>query len=100
MLKRLLKKANNTSFADQAIQVRGNVHTQVKTFCAFMDEILLPNEQTMNILLDYLNKQVFCLAEVDLVWLWVGTVHLLIILPLSLICFWSSWPSNETIKRP
>ncbi|XP_050890401.1 uncharacterized protein LOC127095809 [Lathyrus oleraceus] len=45
---KIIEKASNTSFADQAIQVQENVHTQVKTFCAFMDEILLPNEQTMN----------------------------------------------------
>ncbi|KAI5397211.1 hypothetical protein KIW84_063143 [Lathyrus oleraceus] len=44
---KIIEKASNTSFADQAIQVQENVHTQIKTFCAFMDEILLPNEQTM-----------------------------------------------------
>ncbi|CAK8570805.1 unnamed protein product [Lathyrus sativus] len=45
---KIIEKASNTSFADQAIQVQENVHSQIKTFCAFMDDILLPNEQTMN----------------------------------------------------
>ncbi|KAL5070808.1 hypothetical protein RYX36_021695 [Vicia faba] len=45
---KIIEKASTTSFADQAIQVQENVHSQIKTFCAFMDEILLPNEETMN----------------------------------------------------
>lgn len=30
------------------MQVQENVHSQIKTFCTFMDEILLPNEKMVN----------------------------------------------------
>jgi len=40
--------ASKASFADQQMQVQENVHSQIKTFCTFMDEILLPNEKMVN----------------------------------------------------
>lgn len=35
--------ANKASVADQQKQVQENVHSQLKSFCTFMDEILLPD---------------------------------------------------------
>ncbi|XP_004505812.1 uncharacterized protein [Cicer arietinum] len=45
---KIVEKASKTSFADQVVQVQENVHSQIKTFCALMDEILLPNEEIVN----------------------------------------------------
>lgn len=44
----IIELAGKTSFSDQQIQVHENVHSQLKTFCAFMDEILIPNEKMLN----------------------------------------------------
>lgn len=44
----IIELAGKISFADQQIQVHENVHSQLKTFCAFMDEILIPNEKMSN----------------------------------------------------
>ena len=44
----IIDMANKASVADQEVQVQENVHCQIKTFCTFMDEILLPNEKIMN----------------------------------------------------
>ncbi|KAJ1427610.1 hypothetical protein SESBI_09496 [Sesbania bispinosa] len=44
----IIEMASGTSFADQQVLVQENVHSQIKTFCAFMDEILLPNEKKAN----------------------------------------------------
>ncbi|KAG5008508.1 hypothetical protein JHK85_027050 [Glycine max] len=41
----IIEMASKASFADQQMQVQENVHSQIKTFCTFMDEILLPNEK-------------------------------------------------------
>ncbi|XP_057445262.1 uncharacterized protein LOC130737493 isoform X2 [Lotus japonicus] len=40
--------ASKASFDDQQKQVQENVHSQIRTFCSFMDEILLPNEKPLN----------------------------------------------------
>nr|AFK48730.1 unknown [Lotus japonicus] len=40
--------ASKASFDDQQKQVQENVHSQIRTFCSFMDEILLPNEEPLN----------------------------------------------------
>lgn len=45
---KIIEMASKTSFADQQTQVQENVHSQIGTFCAFMDEILLPNEKMVN----------------------------------------------------
>ncbi|KAH1235359.1 hypothetical protein GmHk_09G027319 [Glycine max] len=44
----IIEMASKASFADQQMQVQENVHSQIKTFCTFMDEILLPNEKMVN----------------------------------------------------
>ncbi|KAL2339397.1 hypothetical protein Fmac_007337 [Flemingia macrophylla] len=44
----IIEMATKASFADQQMQVQENVHSQIKTFCKFMDEILLPNENIAN----------------------------------------------------
>ncbi|KAK7264128.1 hypothetical protein RJT34_31732 [Clitoria ternatea] len=44
----IIEMARKASVADQQMQVQENVHSQIKTFCTFMDEILLPNERMMN----------------------------------------------------
>lgn len=44
----IIKMANKASVADQQMQVQENVHFQIKAFCTFMDEVLLPNEKTVN----------------------------------------------------
>lgn len=44
----IIELAGKTTFADQQIQVHENVHSQLKNFCAFMDEILIPNEKMSN----------------------------------------------------
>ncbi|RDX73518.1 hypothetical protein CR513_46859, partial [Mucuna pruriens] len=41
----IIEMASKASFADQQMQVQENVNLQIKTFCSFMDEILLPNEK-------------------------------------------------------
>ncbi|XP_061362692.1 uncharacterized protein LOC133306392 isoform X4 [Gastrolobium bilobum] len=40
--------ASKASVADQQMQVQENVHSQIKAFCTFMDEVLLPNEKMVN----------------------------------------------------
>ncbi|XP_061357230.1 uncharacterized protein LOC133301592 [Gastrolobium bilobum] len=40
----IIEMASKASVTDQQMHVQENVHSQIKTFCAFMDEILLPNE--------------------------------------------------------
>ncbi|RYR32201.1 hypothetical protein Ahy_A10g046798 isoform C [Arachis hypogaea] len=44
----IIEMANKASFADQQMQVQENVHSQIKAFCTFMDEILLPNKKMVN----------------------------------------------------
>ncbi|WVZ22175.1 hypothetical protein V8G54_000719 [Vigna mungo] len=44
----IIEMAGKASFADQQMQVQENVHSQIKTFCTFMDEILLPKEKMVN----------------------------------------------------
>lgn len=44
----IIEMASKASLSDQQIQVQENVHGQIKAFCTFMDEILLPNDKTMN----------------------------------------------------
>ncbi|KAK7308369.1 hypothetical protein VNO77_41972 [Canavalia gladiata] len=44
----IIEMASKASIADQQMQVQENVHSQIKIFCAFMDEILLSNENTVN----------------------------------------------------
>ncbi|OIW01876.1 hypothetical protein TanjilG_31058 [Lupinus angustifolius] len=43
----IIEGSSKTSATDQQIQVQENVHSQIKTFCTFMDEILLPSEKTV-----------------------------------------------------
>ncbi|XP_004507402.1 uncharacterized protein [Cicer arietinum] len=40
--------ASKASVADQHMQVQENIHSQIKTFCTFMDEVLLPTKKTVN----------------------------------------------------
>jgi hypothetical protein len=47
-VEKIIENSSKTSYADQVTQVQENVHSQIKTFCTFMDEILLPNEKTVN----------------------------------------------------
>ena len=44
----IIEMANKASFADQQMQVQENVHSQIKAFCTFMDEILLPDKKMVN----------------------------------------------------
>ena len=44
----IIEMASKASFADQQMQVQENVHSQIKAFCKFMDEILLPKERMVN----------------------------------------------------
>ncbi|KAG4988224.1 hypothetical protein JHK85_031207 [Glycine max] len=44
----IIEIANKASFADQQMQVKENVHSQIKAFCTYMDEMLLPNEKRVN----------------------------------------------------
>ncbi|KAF5940555.1 hypothetical protein HYC85_021722, partial [Camellia sinensis] len=44
----IIDMAGKASFADQQKQVQENIHSQIKTFCASMDEILLPNSKSIN----------------------------------------------------
>lgn len=47
-VEKIIEEASKTSFTDQVTQVQENVHSQIKTFSASMDEILLPDEKTVN----------------------------------------------------
>jgi len=47
-VEKIIEEASKTSFTDQVTQVHENVHSQIKTFSAFMDEILLLNDKTVN----------------------------------------------------
>jgi len=47
-VEKIIQEASNTSFTDQVSQVQENVHSQIKTFSASMDEILIPDEKTVN----------------------------------------------------
>lgn len=40
--------ASKASFADQQKQVQENIHSQVKSFCMHMDEVLLPDMRKSN----------------------------------------------------
>ncbi|KAJ1422100.1 DNA-binding barrel domain superfamily [Sesbania bispinosa] len=40
----IIEMANKASVADQQMQVQENIHSQIKAFCTFMDELLLPNK--------------------------------------------------------
>ncbi|XP_004505707.1 uncharacterized protein [Cicer arietinum] len=40
--------ASKASVADQQMLVQENIHSQIKTFCTFMDEVLLPNKNKVN----------------------------------------------------
>ncbi|KAL5080814.1 hypothetical protein RYX36_009235 [Vicia faba] len=44
----IIEIASKASVADQQMLVQENVHSQIKTFCTLMDEILLTNEKTRN----------------------------------------------------
>ncbi|XP_028787795.1 uncharacterized protein LOC114743743 isoform X1 [Neltuma alba] len=44
----IIEMASKASVADQQAQVQENVHSQIKVFCKFMDEILLPNDKVMS----------------------------------------------------
>ncbi|XP_030457082.1 uncharacterized protein LOC115677965 [Syzygium oleosum] len=44
----LIQMASKASVADQQKQVQENVHSQLKSFCTFMDEILLPDVNKTN----------------------------------------------------
>ncbi|GAU25939.1 hypothetical protein TSUD_16770 [Trifolium subterraneum] len=47
-VEKIIEDSSKTYYADQVTQVQENVHSQIKTFCTFMDEILLPNDKTVN----------------------------------------------------
>ncbi|XP_038903268.1 uncharacterized protein LOC120089904 isoform X1 [Benincasa hispida] len=44
----IIDMATKASFADQQKQVQENIHSQVKSFCMHMDEILLPDTRKSN----------------------------------------------------
>ncbi|KAL7001025.1 hypothetical protein U1Q18_002179 [Sarracenia purpurea var. burkii] len=44
----IIDMAGKASLADQQKQVQENIHSQIKTFCAWMDEILLPDLKSIN----------------------------------------------------
>ena len=44
----IIDMAGKASLADQQKQVQENIHSQIKTFCASMDEILLPDSKSIN----------------------------------------------------
>ncbi|KAL3718750.1 hypothetical protein ACJRO7_003799 [Eucalyptus globulus] len=44
----IIQMASKASVADQQKQVQENVHSQLKSFCTFMDEILLPGVNKTN----------------------------------------------------
>ena len=44
----IIEMASKASAAVQQIQVQENVHSQIKAFCAFMDEVLLLNGKGVN----------------------------------------------------
>ena len=41
----IIEMATKASVADQQMVVQENVHSQIKAFCTFMDEVFLPNEK-------------------------------------------------------
>ncbi|KAK9275779.1 hypothetical protein L1049_023048 [Liquidambar formosana] len=47
----IIDMAGKASVADQQKQVQENIHSQIKTFCTSMDEILLPDIKKVNELL-------------------------------------------------
>uniref|UniRef100_A0A5B7BCJ8 SET domain-containing protein 9 n=1 Tax=Davidia involucrata TaxID=16924 RepID=A0A5B7BCJ8_DAVIN len=44
----IIDMASKASFADQQKQVQENIHSQIKTFCTFMDDILLLDSKGIN----------------------------------------------------
>ncbi|CAL5350690.1 unnamed protein product [Camellia sinensis] len=44
----IIDMAGKASLADQQKQVQENIYSQIKTFCASMDEILLPDSKSIN----------------------------------------------------
>ncbi|KAI7997942.1 hypothetical protein LOK49_LG10G01391 [Camellia lanceoleosa] len=44
----IIDMAAKASLADQQKQVQENIHSQIKSFCASMDEILLPDSKSIN----------------------------------------------------
>ncbi|XP_057962974.1 uncharacterized protein LOC131154304 [Malania oleifera] len=48
----IIEMASKASVADQQKQVHENIHSQIKTFCMSMDEILLSDVNTVNELVD------------------------------------------------
>ncbi|KAL7170492.1 hypothetical protein ACSBR2_035379 [Camellia fascicularis] len=44
----IIDMAGKAFLADQQKQVQENIHSQIKTFCASMDEILLPDSKSIN----------------------------------------------------
>ncbi|KAA8528918.1 hypothetical protein F0562_033594 [Nyssa sinensis] len=44
----IIDMAGKASFADQQKQVQENIHSQIKTFCTSMDDILLPDSSTLS----------------------------------------------------
>lgn len=44
----IIDMANKASVADQQKQVQENIHSQIKTLCTSMDEILLPDIKKLN----------------------------------------------------
>ncbi|CAK9144760.1 unnamed protein product [Ilex paraguariensis] len=44
----IIDLANKASLADQQKQVQENIHLQIKTFCTYMDDILLPDLKSID----------------------------------------------------
>lgn len=44
----IIDMANKASVSDQQKQVQENIHSQIKSFCMSMDEILLPNNKKID----------------------------------------------------
>jgi len=44
----IIEMATKASVVDQQMVVQENVHSQIKAFCTFMDEVFLPNEKKVN----------------------------------------------------
>ena len=47
-IEEIIDMANKASLADQQLLVQENVHSQMKTFCSLMDEIILSGKETVS----------------------------------------------------
>lgn len=73
----IIEMATKASFADQQKQVQENIHSQVKSFCMHMDEILLPDMRKGNEPAESPEKSSHAVRKVVLVLLLAELVRLL-----------------------